>query len=203
MSPAQILERCYRTLKQRLIEGEFNPGQRLEAARLADDMHVSITPVRDVLNRLTGEGLIGAVAGGGFYVPVPDEGSLRDLLDWNIFLALHAARARRSVMEPFSSVPQSVPVSVPERSALLFARLSLRPGNRQFLMAVENLNDKLHPMRLLDERILDGAADELVELEKGMEAEASIFVKRIRQFHKRRKAKLPTYVRLMRMPSTL
>lgn len=203
MSPAQIVERCYRTLKQRLIEGEFNPGQRLEAARLADNMHVSITPVRDVLNRLTGEGLIGAVAGGGFYVPVPDEGSLRDLLDWNAFLALHAARARKSVMEPFSSGFENVPVNVPERSALLFARLSLRPGNRQFLSAVESLNDKLHPMRLLDERILDGAADELVELERGMEGDAGIFVKRIRLFHKRRKAKLPTYVRLMRKASTL
>ncbi|WP_414712588.1 ArdC-like ssDNA-binding domain-containing protein [Sphingobium sp.] len=36
---------------------------------------------------------------------------------------------------------------------LLSARLSLRPGNLQFLMAEENLNHKLHPMRLPDEPI--------------------------------------------------
>lgn len=194
MSPAQILERSYRTLKQRLVDGEFIPGQRLEAARLADDMHVSITPVRDVLNRLTGEGLIGAVAGGGFYVPVPDEGSLRDLLDWNAFLALHAARSSKTATEHFSWPSGDVPA----RTAFLFARLSQRLPNRQFRMEVENLNDKLNPMRRLDEQIFEDAEAEIGDLEEAMEAAAGVFVKRIRQFHKRRKSKLPTYVRLMR-----
>jgi transposase len=164
VSPAQILERSYGTLKRRLIEGDFHAGQRLEAARLAEQMNVSITPVRDVLNRLTGEGLVQAIAGGGFYVPLPDESTLRDLLDWNAFLAFHAARSQKAVPPP----PYLMPRNKAERSAFFFNRLADGIGNREFAQAVHSVNDKLHAMRLLDDRILGDTEDELDALDAGL-----------------------------------
>lgn len=203
MSPAQILERSYQTLKQRLIEGSFRPGQRLEAARLADDMHVSITPVRDVLNRLTGEGLVEAIAGGGFYVPSLDESALRDLLDWNAALALLAMRKPRSSIGSVATLEHDAS-DVPERTARLFLRLALRQGNSAFTRAVESANDRLHAMRQLDERVIGKTSEELAELESAAEtATASALAKHVRQFHARRKARLATYIRLLRTPPAM
>ncbi len=203
MSPAQILERSYQTLKQRLIEGGFRPGHRLEAARLADDMHVSITPVRDVLNRLTGEGLVEAIAGGGFYVPLLDESMLRDLLDWNAALALLAIRMQQS-STPSVAVLDRDALDVPERTARLFCRLALRQGNSEFTRAVESANDRLYAMRQLDERVLGKTSEELAELESAAEtATASALAKQVRQFHARRKGRLATYIRLLRTPPAM
>jgi len=203
VSPAQILERSYQTLKQRLIEGGFRPGHRLEAARLADDMHVSITPVRDVLNRLTGEGLVEAIAGGGFYVPSLDESVLRDLLDWNAALALLAMRKPRLSIGSVTTFGYGAS-DVPERTARLFCRLALRQGNSEFTRAVESANDRLHAMRLLDERVIGKTNEELAELESAAEtATASALAKQVRQFHARRKGRLATYVRLLRTPPAI
>ena len=54
MSPAYVLEPTYDTLRRRLFAGVWPSGQRLEAARLATELGVSMTPVRDSLNRLAG-----------------------------------------------------------------------------------------------------------------------------------------------------
>lgn len=203
MSPAQILERSYQTLKQRLMEGGFRPGYRLEAARLADDMHVSITPVRDVLNRLTGEGLVEAIAGGGFYVPLLDESMLRDLLDWNAALALLAIRMQQSSTHSIAFLDHD-DLDVPERTARLFCRLALRLGNSEFTRAVESANDRLHAMRQLDERVIGNTREELAELVSAAEtATASALAKQVRQFHARRKGRLATYVRLLRTPPVM
>ncbi|MDR7154851.1 DNA-binding transcriptional MocR family regulator [Sphingobium xenophagum] len=193
MSPAQILERCYQALKQRLVEGEFHPGQRLEAVRLADEMHVSMTPVRDVLNRLTGEGLVDAIAGGGFYVPVPDEGGLRDLLDWNALLALYAAGSRQRTVREGTGSPDDI-----DRTASLFFRLAESLGNREMMRTVGHLNDRLYAMRLLDARILGETGSEILGLEEALMADNADLSKRIRAYHRRRKARVATYVRLLR-----
>ncbi|KFL46330.1 GntR-family transcriptional regulator [Sphingobium sp. ba1] len=193
MSPAQILERSYRTLKQRLIEGAFDPGQRLEAARLADDMHVSITPIRDVLNRLTGEGLVDAIAGGGFYMPMPDEGGLRDLLDWNSLLSLHAAGSPRRAMPEVTSASSDDA----DRAACLFLQLAESRGNREMIRAVEHLNDRLYAARLLDARILSETGAEIQDLEESLRAGNADLSKRIKTYHRRRKARVSTYIRLL------
>ncbi|MGD9812804.1 MAG: GntR family transcriptional regulator, partial [Sphingobium sp.] len=76
MSPAHVLEPTYDTLRRRLLAGVWPSGQRLEAARLAKELGVSITPVRDSLNRLAGERLVHASRGEGYQVPLLDETEL-------------------------------------------------------------------------------------------------------------------------------
>jgi DNA-binding GntR family transcriptional regulator len=65
MSPAHVLEPTYQNLKQGLMEGNWRRGERLKALRLADEIGVSMTPVRDCLNRLVGEGLVDMQPGDG------------------------------------------------------------------------------------------------------------------------------------------
>lgn len=86
MSPAHVLEPTYRRLKDALLEGRFRAGTKLEAMRLADDFGVSMTPVRDSLNQLVGEGLVDLTPGEGFRVPLLTEQALRDILQVNALL---------------------------------------------------------------------------------------------------------------------
>src|ERR1700691_3921865 len=45
-------------LRDSILSGVFVPGQRLNTSELAQNLHVSVAPVRDALNRLQSEGLI-------------------------------------------------------------------------------------------------------------------------------------------------
>src|SRR3546814_12685064 len=67
-SDLYVLEPTYDTLRRRLFAGVWPSGQRLEAARLATELGVSMTPVRDSLNRLAGERLVHSSPGEGFQV---------------------------------------------------------------------------------------------------------------------------------------
>ena len=79
MSPSHILEPTYQALRERLMGGEWPAGFRLDTARLAADLGVSKSPVRDSLNRLTGERMVDFEPGYGFHVPRLDETQLRDI----------------------------------------------------------------------------------------------------------------------------
>lgn len=57
MTPPGTFERVYAAIRQRLREGFYRPGDRLEPAALSDGLNASVTPVRDALHRLTGERL--------------------------------------------------------------------------------------------------------------------------------------------------
>lgn len=45
-------------LRERILSGEFTPGDRLIEGRLSDDMGVSRIPVREALRALAAEGLV-------------------------------------------------------------------------------------------------------------------------------------------------
>ncbi|RYE93018.1 MAG: GntR family transcriptional regulator, partial [Oxalobacteraceae bacterium] len=49
MSPSHVLEPTYASIRHCLVSGFWPAGRRLEAARLAEELGVSITPVRDSL----------------------------------------------------------------------------------------------------------------------------------------------------------
>jgi DNA-binding transcriptional regulator YhcF (GntR family) len=191
VSPAQVLERSYAQLKRRLLEGQFPSGQRLEATRLAEDMDVSITPVRDVLNRLAGEGLVLAIAGDGFYVPVQNESTLRDMLDWSAFLLQHSIRVALNSMG-------DVAVRSGETSpgaAALFSKMVAAMDSVEWDRALASLNDRISAMRSHDEAVVGGVVEELALLSTEISAGRGKAVARIiRIYHRRRRAKLRVYV---------
>lgn len=59
-------ELAYHSLRQRLLQGDFAPGTRLGEERLAAEIGVSRTPIREALSRLHSEGLVERLPDGGF-----------------------------------------------------------------------------------------------------------------------------------------
>jgi DNA-binding GntR family transcriptional regulator len=49
---------AYRTLREKILSGEFAPGAVLNQATLARTIGISTTPLREALRRLTSEGLV-------------------------------------------------------------------------------------------------------------------------------------------------
>lgn len=64
-------EKIRESLEQRIIEGEFKDGDRLDEVSLATRFGVSRTPLREALRMLAGSGLVELVPGRGAFVRHP------------------------------------------------------------------------------------------------------------------------------------
>ncbi|WP_261131652.1 GntR family transcriptional regulator [Bacillus sp. Marseille-Q3570] len=63
-----IRERAYRYLKDLILEGEFQPGDRLIERELATKLNISRTPIREALFRLESQGFVKTVPRKGVIV---------------------------------------------------------------------------------------------------------------------------------------
>lgn len=191
MSAIQAMDRSYASLRQMLREGIFPPGHRLEANRLADDLGVSMTPVRDVLHRLVGEGLVEASSGEGFHVPRLTETALRDLYEWNAALLTIVARTARPDPAEEAAPPLWEMPAGADRVAALFARIAAAAPNREIGHAIATASDRLHPFRIIEPKVLEqieGEFDELVIRGPGQ-------AQMIRRYHLRRMRAVPDLLR--------
>ncbi len=78
-----LWDRAYRALKSALLEGRFAPGERIVLRDVANDLGISLTPVRDAVNRLTAEKILdrgGVGNGGGATVPLLNTDQFNQLM---------------------------------------------------------------------------------------------------------------------------
>ena len=85
-------ELAYQTLRQRLLQGDFAPGTRLGEERLASEIGVSRTPIREALSRLHSEGLVERLPDGGFGPTLVNLHLIRELYEIRFALEQFALR---------------------------------------------------------------------------------------------------------------
>lgn len=104
-----LAEKAYDHIRVKLARGEFSPGKRLVNRSLAEEIGVSVIPVREALHRLSTEGLVEHVPGSGTFVRKTDPQEidnlyvLRDALE-----SCAAAEAARYATEPQLEEMESV-----------------------------------------------------------------------------------------------
>jgi DNA-binding GntR family transcriptional regulator len=76
-----VQERVYGVLRDRLMRGGFEPGQKLKIAELATALGTSAMPVREALNRLAAERAIESLPNRSVRVPALSKGALQDLME--------------------------------------------------------------------------------------------------------------------------
>jgi DNA-binding GntR family transcriptional regulator len=76
-----VQDRVYSVLRDRLMRGGFEPGQKLKIAELASALGTSAMPVREALNRLAAERAIESMPNRSVRVPSLSKESLRDLME--------------------------------------------------------------------------------------------------------------------------
>jgi DNA-binding GntR family transcriptional regulator len=68
-----LWDKAYFSLRSALLAGKFVPGERIILRKVAQDLGISLTPVRDAINRLAAENVLergGVGQGGGASVPL-------------------------------------------------------------------------------------------------------------------------------------
>ncbi len=88
--PKSISDQIYEHLKERIIHSQFAPGQRLVEAKVAKELSVSRTPVREGFLRLEQDGLVERLPQGGVVVRVFGDRELRELYGIRLTLETYA-----------------------------------------------------------------------------------------------------------------
>jgi DNA-binding GntR family transcriptional regulator len=176
------MERSYATLRSMLRAGAFAPGARLEAARLADEINVSATPIRDALHQLAGERLVDATIGEGFRVPRLNESELRELYEWQSAILTMAVRTTTPVAQALATRQPSVGATLADRTAELFERLAAAAPNRELRVAILAADARIHPFRIYEEAVIRATEAELDDVARIDPAQPQA----LRRYHMRR-----------------
>jgi DNA-binding GntR family transcriptional regulator len=95
-----VQERVYGVLRDRLMRGGFEPGQKLKIAALASALGTSAMPVREALNRLAAERAIEALPNRSVRVPSLSKDALQDLMETRFALEGLAVTRAAANMTP-------------------------------------------------------------------------------------------------------
>lgn len=167
MNAGATTERVLVTLRRYVVSLDARPGQRLDPASLAQRMEASLTPIREALHMLIGESLVESRFGGGFAVPILDAEGLHHRYEWcgqMLAAAIHAWPRRRLEVPPFPNLAGYPTIA--DRCAALFLYIAKLSGNREHARAMQRLNSRLHHVRLMEDKVLSGLEEELIDIWK-------------------------------------
>lgn len=141
-------ERAYEQVRQRILTMEYAPSQRLDENRVAEELGVSRTPIREAFHQLAAEGLVTIVARGGYVVADMNINRLRELIEAQHVLVravthLLVARATDEELGDLEAATRAVdeaeasrdPYAVAEKNAELHI-LETRLTQNEYLLAM-------------------------------------------------------------------
>lgn len=196
MNSGPTAERIHDALKRRIMGREFRPGDRLDPAVLAAPLASSVTPVRDALHLLTGEGLVETRTSGGFHIPALDEPALKDLYDWSAELLALAIRAWPHSVGSAMPVPGEGDRPIADRVGVLFLAIARRSANAEHARAIDQLNARLHAARTVEPHVLDKTEEELAAILSAAASEERDLLRRLSlSYHRRRRRAAADIVR--------
>jgi DNA-binding GntR family transcriptional regulator len=120
-------------LRQRIVNGDYPPGERLTEDRLAEDFGVSRNPVREALRVVEAEGFVNLVPRRGAFVARPDASTIADMF---------AMREQLETMAARLAAERATAPDVVDLRALLDAARDAT--SRVDLSRVAELNSELH-----------------------------------------------------------
>ena len=163
MSPSGTMVRVYAELRRRIMEGDLRPGDRLDPTRLGKEMLASMTPIRDALHQLKGEGLVESWKHEGFWIAELGETTIRDRYLWCRDLVRLCLLAPRLRSAPVAGSPAGV--GYPEAVTDLLLRIAGLSMNQEHMRAMSSLCDRTYLIRLLESRLIDDPAADLRPIE--------------------------------------
>ena len=85
-----IAEDGYRRIRSDIVFGKLSPAQKLRLEALREDYRVSVSTLREILNRLASDGFVVAEGRKGFEVAPVSIDNLRELAELRLLLESHA-----------------------------------------------------------------------------------------------------------------
>lgn len=176
MSPEALsAQRLYREVRDAIRKGVFPPGQMLVTSHIADRFGTSVSPVRDVLHQLLGEGLVEAQSTGGFQVPALEPERIVHLYRWQAELTYLIARSVPHLERIADASGQGLlqgqkgkmlsSIELAHACSRLFHALAGLSGNPEHHLAFSRLDARMHLVRC-HEMVLGRCQGELVSLQE-------------------------------------
>lgn len=151
----------FNTLRQAILKGELEPGERLMEIQLAERLGVSRTPIREAIRKLELEGLVLMIPRKGAEVAKISEKSLRDVLEVRRSLeelAIELACARmdeedvrnlEEARDAFSAaVRQGDAMTIAESDEHFHDIIYNGTGNTRLVQILNNLREQMYRYRL-------------------------------------------------------
>ncbi|WP_298674300.1 GntR family transcriptional regulator [uncultured Sphingomonas sp.] len=202
MNAGVTSERVYDALKRRIQRGEFRPGIRLDPAAFTETLSASVTPIRDALHLLAGEGLVDSRTSDGFHIPAIHEIGLRDLYIWTAQLLGVGIGARRGPhVEALPADATGNTDNIVDDTARLFAMIAGRSGNIEHRGAIASANARLHVARLVEGQVIADRQQEFDALRSAWCADDRPVLRRLcNAYHRRRAQQVADIVRAIYAP---
>ena len=184
MSPSHVLEPTYERLRRELLNGRWSQDSRLEAHKIAEDYGVSMTPVRDCLNRLTGEGLVIMRYGEGYRVPRLTEKTLRDMIGLHRLLVLSSLSA--TSMANVRIQDDHLPLNYADAMLAIFITAARSSNNSAMIYSVRALGERMQLVRMREPTVFPDTELELRGLREALSLGYEELAAAIANYHDRR-----------------
>ena len=151
MSEGRV-EEAYMRLKERAVNFQFRPGERINEIGISRELAVSRTPLREALNRLVTEQLIDFKPGHGFFCRELDARSVYELYELREILELAAVR---KACESASDADLKALHDDLHANGLTYAGKTVREiaelsGNHELARHLGQINQRIRFIRWLD-----------------------------------------------------
>ena len=156
-----LRDAVFQTLRQSILSGILQPGERLMELQLAHQLGVSRTPVREAIRRLEQEGLAQTLPRRGAIVADITRTDLEDVLEVRMALEVLAVqKACRAITQEqirklqktageFEQCIEREDITAAALSDELFHEIIVEStGNRRLLQLLQNLRSQLYRYRL-------------------------------------------------------
>lgn len=133
-------DRVYRRLRTRIVHGELDPGASLTIRSVAEDMDVSMTPVREALRRLAAEGALTVSKSGRITTPeltqdrIEELAAIRALLEPEL-AARALPRAHVALIERLEALNREIGRLVSDGARMGYVRANLEFHRTLYLRA--------------------------------------------------------------------
>jgi DNA-binding GntR family transcriptional regulator len=164
-APTTAVGLAYEAIKRSLLVGEYVLGLRLAEERLAKEVGVSRTPVREALLRLHTEGLVNRHPSGGYSPTVPNIAEVRELYEVRMALERagllrprltgtpHDRDALEALRDDWAAMAEDPAAPTPEFvvwDESFHLRLAEASGNRELADLLRRVNERIRIVRMRD-----------------------------------------------------
>ncbi|MEV0907989.1 GntR family transcriptional regulator [Streptomyces hokutonensis] len=140
----RLADMAYQRMCEALVDGTLRPGDRLVMDRLAAELGISRTPVREVLQRLERERVIRPTGGKGYEVCLLEQDDLDQMYQAReavegyaaAYVAKAPVKVRRQVADAFTAatrMPLTSPAEVYQANRAIHRAVVEATGNRHLI----------------------------------------------------------------------
>ncbi|MFA6365586.1 MAG: GntR family transcriptional regulator [Candidatus Hydrogenedentales bacterium] len=90
--PVSLLEFAYEKIKDDIMHGKYTPGEKISIEKIAQNFNMSLTPVKEALNRLASEGFIEAIPRHGMVLKSLSVKDIEDMLNVRKMIEMYSAK---------------------------------------------------------------------------------------------------------------